>query len=56
MNCKDCRLNAVLEEIDFLKIYMNELSEYVESLSDPAIVEISQLLDKKLNLYQSLTH
>ena len=45
----------LLEEIGILKQCLGEISQYVDSLSDPMIVSVSQLLDQKLNLYSHLS-
>ncbi|WP_167578031.1 aspartyl-phosphate phosphatase Spo0E family protein [Ammoniphilus sp. YIM 78166] len=46
--------DALLEEIYFLRRHLNEMSRDVGSFSHPRLVEVSQLLDKKLNDYEQL--
>ncbi|MBO8173180.1 MAG: aspartyl-phosphate phosphatase Spo0E family protein [Bacillaceae bacterium] len=55
MAAKSIALERVLEEIDYLKRYMHRLSLQVDSLTHPLLVEVSQMLDKKLNQHQRLT-
>lgn len=47
-------MDALLDEIHRLRSRLNEMSLEVENLTNPNLVEISQLLDKKLNAYEQL--
>ncbi|WP_164985249.1 aspartyl-phosphate phosphatase Spo0E family protein [Ammoniphilus sp. CFH 90114] len=47
-------MDALLEEIYFLRRRLNEMSREIGSFSNPRLVEVSQLLDKKLNDYEQL--
>lgn len=44
-----------LREMDVLKKQLEQVSQDVEGLSDPHLVEISQKLDRKLNELQRWT-
>jgi hypothetical protein len=63
--CIDCYLKSTLtahletlqQEIAQLRENMHKIAKEKNSLSDPAVVHISQLLDEKLNLhYKAYTH
>lgn len=47
-------MERILEEINSLRMYMHEVSQRVDSLNHPLLVEVSQLLDQKLNQHQRL--
>lgn len=47
-------MDALLEEIYFLRRRLNEMSRDVANFSNPRLVEVSQLLDQKLNDYEQL--
>ncbi|WP_367751694.1 Spo0E family sporulation regulatory protein-aspartic acid phosphatase [Ammoniphilus sp. 3BR4] len=47
-------MDALLEEIYFLRRRLNEMSRDVGNFSNPRLVEVSQLLDQKLNDYEQL--
>ncbi len=47
-------LERILEEINDLKLYMYEISHQVDNLAHPLLVEVSQLLDQKLNQHQQM--
>lgn len=51
----NCTYHDLLEEIGILRQCLGEISEYVDSLSDPMLVSVSQLLDQKLNKFSTLT-
>jgi prefoldin subunit 5 len=51
------QLKALQQEIDQLRERMHKIAKEKNSLSDPAVIHISQLLDEKLNLhYKAYTH
>jgi hypothetical protein len=45
----DLALELVGQDILMLRSLMNEVSEQVDSLSNPILVKISQIMDTKLN-------
>ena len=47
-------IDALLDEIYRLRSRLNELSLEVGNLTNPNLVAVSQLLDKKLNAYEQL--
>jgi hypothetical protein len=47
--------NSILEEISVLKNCLHEVSRQVDSLSHPCLVQISQMLDQRLNKYRRLS-
>lgn len=47
-------MDALLDEIYRLRNRLNEMSRDVSNLSSPRLVEVSQMLDKKLNAYEQL--
>lgn len=47
-------LERILEEINDLKLYMYEISHQVDNLAHPLLVEVSQMLDQKLNQHQQM--
>lgn len=47
-------MDALLDEIYRLRNRLNEMSRDVSNLSSPRLVEVSQMLDKKLNDYEQL--
>jgi hypothetical protein len=47
-------LDTLLEEIYVLRSHLNELSRNVDDLSNPQLVEVSQILDQKLNNYNQM--
>jgi prefoldin subunit 5 len=51
------QLKTLQQEIDQLRESMHKIAKEKNSLSDPAVVHISQLLDEKLNLHhKAYTH
>jgi hypothetical protein len=47
-------MDTLLEEINFLRLHLYELGKEVDGLTNPRLVEVSQLLDKKLNSFHEL--
>ncbi|MBL4932120.1 aspartyl-phosphate phosphatase Spo0E family protein [Clostridium paridis] len=47
-------LEEVLMEIEDLRSRMNNLLDEKEEIFDPELVEVSQLLDSKLNDYEAI--
>jgi len=47
-------MDALLDEIHRLRSRLNEMSLEVGNLTNPNLVAVSQLLDKKLNAYEQL--
>ncbi|MFC7371466.1 Spo0E family sporulation regulatory protein-aspartic acid phosphatase [Fictibacillus iocasae] len=45
---------VLVKEIDAIRITMYEFSKKVDNLSDPLLVQLSQLLDEKLNTYNEV--
>jgi len=48
-------LDLLLEEIYTLRLHLNELSRDMGNLTHPKLVEVSQLLDQKLNSYNQIS-